>query len=249
MGPGAGLTGQAPAVGGAAAEGLLTTGAGELKGSLVPGMGEAPAIAGKTAFPTPSMLTEAATEQVASTTLTDAALGAMGPASLAGGVTSLLLRDQSELVQAGGSALAGGIAGYMAIGGSVGGPAGFIIGAAIGGVTSLVDDVSVVCSELKRQGLLDRKIHRAATMYALKMASPLFYTFYRAHGDKLVPLMKRSKLFTYLVLPFGRGLAREAAHRYDPVKFPRGSVIARMYERYLFRKASRMMEEVSHATR
>jgi len=223
---GAGLATAGAGAGGALTEGggALLTAPGELTGSLVPGAGSTPLLEAPTAFAVP----EIAGGEAAGASLLSTASTVAGPAALAGGLVSqVLLGKESDVVQGLGGAAAGAAVGF-----AVGGPVGALVGGGIGLVTSFVDDVSVICTELKRQGLLDPKMHRASTIYCLKKLDPEVFRAYREHADHIVPVMRRSRLVTYLTLPFGRAMARECAHRHDPSKW-RGSVLGKMIEKYL----------------
>ena len=72
---------------------------------------------------------------------------------------------------------------------------------------------SIICTELKRQGMLDESMHRASSIYVLKHVDKETYYGYLIVAGPIVEQMQRSKLFTYLMRPYGYLLCRECASR------------------------------------
>lgn len=100
----------------------------------------------------------------------------------------------------------------------------FPLPGAIGGITGTAkkgfEDVtgvkSVICTELSRQGYIPKEILDYEHLYRLKHIDHVAYAGYRKLADPIIPLMQKSKIVTWLILPFGKGVAYEMAHRANP---------------------------------
>lgn len=75
---------------------------------------------------------------------------------------------------------------------------------------------SVICTELSRQGYIPQEILDYEHIYRLRHIGYGEYTGYRKLADPIIPLMQKSKIVTWLILPFGKGVAYEMAHRANP---------------------------------
>ena len=96
----------------------------------------------------------------------------------------------------------------------------------VGEVFAAIADCTVLCTELNRQGLLDKSVLIAEKEYTDKNIDDETYTGYRMWADHLVPLMRKSKLVTYIVYPFAASFAKEMASRVD--KNIKGSLFGRL---------------------
>ncbi len=74
----------------------------------------------------------------------------------------------------------------------------------------------VLCSELVRQGLLEKEIVDQEWEYIKPRLTTEVYWGYRLLADPLVRIMQRSKLFTKCIAPFIRAFAYEMASRVNP---------------------------------
>ena len=124
-------------------------------------------------------------------------------------------KDEQEGGWAGGI---GGAAAGVGIGAAVGGPFAPVT-AAVGGVVGFVvgyvagSGESVICSELNRQGYLSDNVLELDCIYGKEHISKDVYIGYRLMADPIVRLMKKSKIFTQIVRPFGVAFAHETASR------------------------------------
>jgi len=96
---------------------------------------------------------------------------------------------------------------------------GFMLGGPIGALAGVsldfIDDATVICAELYRQGYLPMKILRLDSIYRHKHITETEYEGYLRLALPVVELMKRSPLFTGLVKPFGLAWAYTMANRVD----------------------------------
>lgn len=111
-----------------------------------------------------------------------------------------------------------GIAGGAAIGTAILPGVGTVIGGILGGIGSLVDDVSVLCTELNRQGYLPNSLLMYSQVYRVAAVPEDAYRGYRTIADKLVPKMQKSLWVTMLLMPFIVAYCNEAASRVDPAR-------------------------------
>lgn len=121
-------------------------------------------------------------------------------------------KTESVMGGIGGGAAAGAAAGSFIPG--VGTAVGAVVGGIIGGVSAVAE--SVICTELSRQGYIPKEILDHEHTYRLKHIDHAAYTGYRKLADPIIPLMRKSKIVTWLILPFGKGVAYEMAHRANP---------------------------------
>ena len=165
----------------------------------------------------------------AAITAGDIALGA--GAGYVGGKAGEYIVEQTpieELTPWGGEkteSVMGGVGGGAAAGFVVGGPVGAVVGGIVGGVSAAIDKGTVICTELSRQGYIPKEILDYEHEYRLQNIDYPAYAGYRYLADPIVPLMKKSKLITWLILPFGKGVAYEMAHRANPAI--KGSIIGK----------------------
>lgn len=109
----------------------------------------------------------------------------------------------------------GTIGGAALTGFMVGGPVGGLVGGAIGVVFDLVEDASIICTELNRQGYLPDVILALDTIHGKRNIDCYTYIGYRHWADTIVKWMQKSKLVTRIVKPFARAWAYEMASRID----------------------------------
>lgn len=74
---------------------------------------------------------------------------------------------------------------------------------------------TVICSELSRQGLLPRTVVEKDSQYRRKHIDGRTYVGYLMLFTPIALRMRKSKVLTALVYPFGRAAAFEMAHRVD----------------------------------
>lgn len=169
------------------------------------------------------------------------ALAGLGAGSL---VSQGLLGKESEVVQAGGGVAAGALAGFVSSGFN---PIGALVGGALGGLSSLADDVSVICSALQKQGLLDSELWSHSNEAVISgVIDRKTYWAYRKVFDRFVPYINKYKVVAYMFIPIGKGLAKECAHRMFPEKY-KGSYIGKAIE--LFLKGYIKYKEYRNGTR
>ena len=77
------------------------------------------------------------------------------------------------------------------------------------------DDISVICSELCRQGLLHRNVLKADGEYRRLYIDDETYYGYLSLAEPVVRLMQRSKIFTIIIKPIAVAFAYETASRVD----------------------------------
>lgn len=123
-------------------------------------------------------------------------------------------KTESIIGGVGGGAAAGAAAGSVIP--VVGTAVGAVVGGIIGGVTTAISEGTVICTELSRQGYIPKEILDYEHIYRLKHIDHEAYTGYRKLADPIIPLMQKSKIVTWLILPFGKGVAYEMAHRANP---------------------------------
>ncbi|CCQ72334.1 hypothetical protein [Magnetospira sp. QH-2] len=78
----------------------------------------------------------------------------------------------------------------------------------------------VICTELYRQGLLDRPLYVLDLRFTAKHLSPAHVRGYHFWALPLVRAMRRSPRVTRWVRPFAIARARELAHRMMPHRYP-----------------------------
>lgn len=122
-------------------------------------------------------------------------------------------KTESVMGGIGGGAAAGAATGSIIPG--VGTVVGAVVGGIVGGVSAAVEN-TVICTELSRQGYIPKEILEYEHIYRLKHIDHVAYTGYRKLADPIIPLMQKSKIVTWLILPFGKGVAYEMAHRANP---------------------------------
>ena len=189
----------APAATGVSA---ATTEAAALEAALGPGeavvAGGAEAVAGATA-----------TEVAAGAGLTvSAALGTFGFGTI-GGQIGRLFHD-SDLAEGAGATISGAIAGTYIFPG-----VGTVIGGFIGAASSLVDD-TVICTELERQGLISLSERDFSKLYRMENLDEEVHAGYHRWASPVARMMRRSKIVTTLIRPFGVSWARTMANRVEP---------------------------------
>ena len=81
--------------------------------------------------------------------------------------------------------------------------------------TDAGDDISVICSELCKQGFLPENILRADEEHKRKHIDDETYYGYLNLAIPVVKLMKRSKIFTIIIKPVAIAFAYETASRMD----------------------------------
>ena len=149
----------------------------------------------------------------------------------------------------GGAAGAGALYGGMVTNG-VGAPVGAVIGAGVGTVQIIAKHVSIICSELGRQGLLDDSMLRASTIHVLKHVDNDVYVGYLMVASPIVNLMRRSKIVTMLAYPYGKIMCRECASRTRPDVYS-STIVGRttyLISEWVFRKVAKMRKgEVMYA--
>lgn len=138
------------------------------------------------------------------------ALGIAAPLAVGYGVQQL---TEEALGERGSYAASGATMGTM-----IGGPVGAMVGAGVGYVVGTVKDISgtVICTELSRQGYIPKEVLTYEYDYRIRNIDTQAYMGYRQMADPIVRLMQKSKLITWMILPFGRGVAYEMAHRANP---------------------------------
>ena len=143
-----------------------------------------------------------------------AAAGTLLPGAIGGAVGMMgakLLFPDSEFAESAMGIGGGALAGFMAMG-----PVGALVGGIVGGVMSVVDNVSVICTELNKQGHLPDEILIFDTIHGRCHIDEYSYIGYRAWGDTVVKWMQKSKIVTHIVKPFARAWAYEMASRVTP---------------------------------
>jgi len=167
----------------------------------------APLLAGPTSFGG-----EAAADALATTvpaTAPSATVGGLtaGPAGLVGGAAgylgSKLLGANQDITQAATLGGAGaGIGAAIGAGTAAGGPVGAVIGGVIGVGASLVDDVSVICSELLRQKRITKWERKLCIAFRNFHISPTMFNAYLKWAAPIVRLMRKEGIANMLLLPF-----------------------------------------------
>lgn len=104
--------------------------------------------------------------------------------------------------------------GGAAIGFMAGGPVGAIVGGFLGFLGGMISSGTVICTELKRQGLLNKKTYEADKEFGrmIQEIRPDIYKGYLRFANPIVKLMKKSKLFTWIVNIFAQPWAKEMAY-------------------------------------
>lgn len=122
-----------------------------------------------------------------------------------------------------------------AAGAASGAAYGFIVGGPVGGVVGLIAGVlpnlfggkeKVICTELYRQGFISKKIHLLDEAYAKVYIDKYTLKGYHLWAKPVVKLMRKSRIFTYMVYPFGKAWAYEMAHRVNPKV--KGSILGKV---------------------
>jgi len=137
---------------------------------------------------------------------TAATIGA-GTAGLLGagaglGVSKLLgaNKDITEGLTLGGAGAGIGFA--IGAGSAAGGPVGAVIGGVIGVGASLIDDVSVICSELLRQKRITKWERKLCIAFRHMHISPTMFNAYLKWAAPIVRLMRKEGIANRLLLPF-----------------------------------------------
>jgi hypothetical protein len=139
--------------------------------------------------------------------------GSLG--SMAGGIIGPIIGTNEDIGQGIGGAAAGAYYGFAA----GGGPIGAVVGGIIGLGSSFIDDVSIICSELNKQGLLSNELLRLDELYRKLYIEDNVYNGYLVLAKPVVRLMKRSKLFTLVIKPFVTCWAEEMASKIDNKRY------------------------------
>jgi len=177
------------------------------------GLANAPSVAPalETGLPSLSAYGSAAADALTTTAPavapeTAATIGA-GPAGLigagAGYLGSKLLGANKDITQ--GLTLGGagaGIGAAIGAGTAAGGPVGAVIGGVIGIGASLVDDVSVICSELLRQKRITKWERKLCIAFRNFYISPTMFNAYLKWAAPIVKLMRKEGIANRLLLPF-----------------------------------------------
>lgn len=159
------------------------------------------------------------------TALTPEAIATAADMGVAGGLGAAGATEAAAIGAEAGAATAGaastaGTAGAM----SVLGP----IGLAVGGglmLYSLFSDDTVICSELRRQGHLSEEICRYDSLYGATLDREAYHGYLLIFSP-IARRMRRSRLLTAIVRPFGVATATEMASRVN--KGIRGTTIGKV---------------------
>jgi hypothetical protein len=212
------------AIGATGAAGAGSGGAGLLTGvGSGAGAGE---VGGMAAYD--ASLAAGAAEGVGSTAGTAAGLGAtslLGPAAAGFVGGSLLGKTFDKILPGGGKtgAAVGGAAGGALAGaamGSVVPGVGTAIGAVVGGVVGAVGEMSVICSELVRQGWITEKDRTKCVIYRFNNIPDDLFMAYLEWAEPIVKIMRREGIGNYLLLPFAKAFVGYMIFR-DPTFFQR----------------------------
>lgn len=100
----------------------------------------------------------------------------------------------------------------------------------LGGIGDLFGGISVVCTELNRQGLMSRELYRSDTAFAKEFMTPATLRGYRLWGVPLVRLMRKSPRVTAIAAWFAIARAHYIASltggaEYSPQLARRGKII------------------------
>jgi len=101
----------------------------------------------------------------------------------------------------------------LATGGVAGGKVGAGVGRAGGGILA---NLSVLCTELERQGIMTRRLKTIAIAYRIKHIDNDVYEGYIAWATPLARLMQKSKFVTSMVSKVWIPVTFEMAHRMQP---------------------------------
>ena len=93
-------------------------------------------------------------------------------------------------------------------------------------MTLTQSDDSVICTELHRQGLIPTRIYRANLIYYRNHSNEEQVRAYHSWAVPVVRLMKKSKLATRIIQPFGKAWAYEMAYRVN--KYPESNLLGRI---------------------
>lgn len=133
-------------------------------------------------------------------------------------------------------------------------------GTAIGGVAGFVVGLfssSVICTELNHQGYISDSMLRASTAYVRKTSIKNermmgTYLGYRLFADPIVKVMQKSRLVTWIMLPYGKLICREYASR-ESSKFKSTfmsrmvAVLSEPFYYHLYRYSLRNNEKIQEA--
>jgi hypothetical protein len=155
--------------------------------------------------------------------LTGTAVGGIAAGGVAGGtIGSMGARALGDRIPAGGQnerSIGGGIVGGAAAGAAIGvwgfGVAaipGAIIGGIIGGITAMVENDSVICTELHRQGLISNDIYKAESKFGNSLDIDTIRG-YHLWAKPIVSKMRKSESVTKLVYHLAYPVLQEMAHR------------------------------------
>lgn len=130
----------------------------------------------------------------------------------------------------GGSAASAGLGSVGAVLGPVGlaldftsllgGPSiGDVAGSIFEAISGITDGISVICTELYRQGLLSTDIYLLDSKYGKYYVHPTVLAGYHYWGIPLAKAMSKSQLVTKLVYPLAVAWAKEIAHKMLPTQY------------------------------
>lgn len=109
---------------------------------------------------------------------------------------------------------ASNIAGGVAAGAMSFGPIGAIVGGVIGGVLSVVENESVICTELYKQGYIDKDLYLTESTYGQLLPEEVL-SGYHKWAKPVVKKMKESKRLTNFIYNISKPVLQEMAHRVD----------------------------------
>lgn len=112
---------------------------------------------------------------------------------------------------------------------------------------------SIVCTELNRQGFIKTHMLRSSSLYVMKYTDKESYMGYLMFTHPIVKAMEKSKLITYLMLPYGRLICRECASRTSPGRY-KSTWLSRLtynvsnkFFKWYYRHETSKTREVEHA--
>lgn len=89
-------------------------------------------------------------------------------------------------------------------------------------------DSRVICTELYRQGKLNRELYRMDVMYTARHLSPTVVKGYHYWAIPIVRKMRKSDRLTKFMLYFTIKRAEEIAHIVNPAKYPKSSIAGKI---------------------
>lgn len=107
-----------------------------------------------------------------------------------------------------------------------------VITSGLGSVFSAIGGGRVICTELVRQGLMDRALCEADMRWSIDNLGPIMARGYHAWAIPYTRLMRRSPLATRIARPVATWRARELAYKMglEPTGCRRGKVIRLIFE-------------------